>query len=296
MPSTLNENSDTITAIFNELLLGQTSQLQFTVELDLTVAAGVVVTNTANSDWSSLPGDITTLQSSDPFSTERTGSISDPGGTVNNYNASANATVTVVAPTLAKSILATNQAHTANQDVAIGEIVTYRTVITVPQASLTTATLVDVPTAGLSIIDVLGVSASSTITASAGTMAAVASAATIPTDGSSVTLNFGTLSNSDTDSSVDETIVVEYRAVVLNTAANDRGDTLDNTATFNWASQNVQASAADLTIVEPTLVVDVSAATPATADAGDVVQFVLTVSHARGQRRRCVRCFVGKFD
>ena len=279
VPSTLNENSDTITATFNELLLGQTSQLQFTVELDQDVPAGTTVTNTANTDWSSLPGDITTPQSSDAISTERTGTTGDPGGVVNDYATSASADVTVDAPTITKSIIATNQAHTAGQDVAIGEIVTYRSVITVPQASLATATLVDVPTAGLAIVDVLSVTASGTITASAGTMAAVEAAATIAADGASVTFDFGTLDNSDTDSNVDETITIEYRAVVLNTAANDRGDTLDNTATFNWASQNVQASATDLTIVEPTLNVDKTIA-PTTGQGVDQFTITLDISHA----------------
>ena len=279
VPSTLNENSDTITAIFNELLIGQTSQIQFTVELDQNVAAGTTLTNTANTDWSSLPGDITTAQSTDSVSTERTGTTGDPGGVVNDYATSASATVTVVAPTITKSIIATNQAHTAGQDVAIGEIVTYRSVITVPQASLATATLVDVPTAGLAIVDVLSVTASGTITASAGTMAAVEAAASVAADGASVTFDFGTLNNSDTDSNVDETITIEYRAVVLNTAANDRGDILDNTATFNWAAQNIQASAADLTIVEPTLNVDKTIA-PTTGQGVDQFTITLDLSHA----------------
>ena len=277
-PSTLNENSDTITATFNELLLGQTSQLQFTVELDQNVAAGTTLTNTANTDWSSLPGDITTPQSTDSVSTERTGTTGDPGGVVNDHTDSANATVTVISPALSKSIIATNQAHTAGQDVAIGEIVTYRTTITVPQASLATATLVDVPTAGLAIVDVLSVTASPTVTTSTGTIAAVGTAATIAADGASVTFDFGTLNNSDTDSAVDETITIEYRAVVLNTAANDRGDTLDNTATFNWAAQNIQASAANLTIVEPTLDVDKTIA-PTTGQGVDQFTITLDISH-----------------
>jgi len=279
VPSTLTQSGGTITATFNELQIGQTSQVEFTVALDPTIAAGSTITNTANSDWSSLPGDITTPQSSNGLSTERTGSAADPGGATNDHADSATANVTVISPALSKTIIATNQVHTAGQDVAIGEIVTYRSIITVPQASLATATLVDTPTAGLAILDVVSITASGTITASAGTMAAVAAAAVIPADGSSVTFDFGTLSNSDTDSAIDETIVIEYRAVVLNAAANDRGDTLDNSATFNWASQNISADAADLTIVEPALQVVVSDATPGSADAGDIVQFTLIVSH-----------------
>ena len=276
-PSTLSEISGTITATYNELLLVETSQLQFVVELDPDVAAGNVITNVATSDWSSLPGDVSAAQSSDPFSNERTGVVSDP---INDYIASANGTVTVVSPTVTKSIIATNQTHTDNLDVAIGEIVTYRTTITVPQATLVGSTLVDVPTAGLAIVDVLSVTSSPTVAASNGNDAAIAAAAVIPADGSSVTFDFGTLTNTDTDSGVDETIVVEYRAVALNSASNDRGDALDNQATFNWATtRNVNASAASLNIVEPELTVSVSNATPATADAGDTVQFVVTLAH-----------------
>jgi fimbrial isopeptide formation D2 family protein/uncharacterized repeat protein (TIGR01451 family) len=279
-PSTLNENSGTITATFNELLIGETSQLQFLVELEPDVVAGDVITNRTDADWSSLPGSVSGPQSSDPFSNERTGIVGDPTGT-NDYVATATGTVTVVSPVINKNQIATNQFHTVGNDVAIGEIVTYRATITVPQATLVDASFVDIPTAGLAILDVLSVGSSSSITASAGDDTALAAAAVIPADGSSLSLEFGTLTNTDTDSAVDETIVIEYRAVVLNSLVNDRGDNLDNAAAFDWGTnRQVIGSAPALNVVEPELVVDVSTATPATADAGDTVQFVVTVSHA----------------
>ena len=65
-------------------------------------------------------------------------------------------------------------------------------------------------------------------------------------DGRRVTFNLGTITNSDTDNGVGtpETITFTYTAVVLNTAADVRGATLDNNAT--WSSTGSTASSPHL--------------------------------------------------
>ena len=81
------------------------------------------------------------------------------------------------------------------------------------------------------------------------------------------------------NSGVPETITVTYRAVVLNTTANVRGQARNNSVVWTAGGSGVTASAPDVTLVEPTLVVDKQIA-PASRDAGDSVTVTLVVSHA----------------
>jgi uncharacterized repeat protein (TIGR01451 family)/fimbrial isopeptide formation D2 family protein len=281
-PNVLTNVGSTIHAEWNTFNVGNTAQVQFEVALDGGVTPNQTITNTANATWTSLPGDVTSPLSSSAISTERTGSTSDPGGTSNDHRASDNATIVVNAPDITKAIVSTALAHTSGQDVVIGEIVTYETTITIPQGTLLTASLVDTPTAGLAIVDVLSVTASPGLATSIGSFATVQSSAVIPANGSQITLDFGTLTNTDSNNAVDETIVVSYRAIVLNTTGNNRGTVLDNDVEFLWGTgQTVSATAADLTIVEPGLQITKSL-TPASVQAGQTITVVLDIAHAAG--------------
>ncbi|MEM9826657.1 MAG: isopeptide-forming domain-containing fimbrial protein [Planctomycetota bacterium] len=283
-PDTLQESGGTITATFASLPLGQSSEIRFQVQADSAVVAGTTITNTANTAWTGLSGDVTTPQSSDPLSTERTGDITDPGTTVNDYRASASDDVVVDSPVPTKTLVSTNQTHTTAANVAIGEIATYQVQFNVPNGTMPDVEFVDTPDSGLGIVDVISVSSSSTdLTSDAGTFPAIATAAIVAANGSSVTFDFGDLTNVNTDTTVAETITIQYRAVVLNTATNDRGDVLDNSGSLTWnTGSSSVVDGPDLTIVEPELNVTVSNGTPATADAGDTVSWTVVLDHAPG--------------
>ena len=178
-PNTLSESGGTIAATWDNFPLGSVSQIQFTVQTLSTSVPGSVLTNTANQSWTSLPSDVTTAQSGNPLSTERTGNTTNPGGAVNDYRSTSSDTVTIVSPVVTKALIATNQAHTANANVAIGEIATYEVVLTIPQSSMPTTQFVDTPDSGLAIVDVLSVTASPSITTSVGTFADVLTNAAI---------------------------------------------------------------------------------------------------------------------
>ena len=240
---------------------------------------GETITNPVALTWTSLPGDITTAQSSDAASTERTGSTSDPGAAENDHNDTASDSVTVILPTINKAITATNAAHTTGFDVAIGEIVTYQVDIVIPQGVTTSATLVDTPDAGLAIVDVVSITAPADLVAANGTMAAIATAAVVGTNGQDVAIDFGNLTNSNTNSAIDETITVTYRAVVLDVAGNTRADVLDNDADFTWGNGTINDDGQDVTIVEPELAITVNNGSPATADAGDTVSWQIDLAH-----------------
>jgi hypothetical protein len=74
---------------------------------------GAAITNTAFLRWASLDGTPGQRSTHNTASTERTGD-DGPGGALNDYAGSDTATVTIVAPTLAKRIVATSEAHTAD--------------------------------------------------------------------------------------------------------------------------------------------------------------------------------------
>lgn len=84
--------------------------------LNVTVTPGQTITNTANLTYTSLPGSAGTggfFGSTAGASGSATGERNGSGG-INDYFGSDIATVTIVSPTLAKRIVATSEAHTAD--------------------------------------------------------------------------------------------------------------------------------------------------------------------------------------
>ena len=136
---------------------GTSSAAPSHVILDDDVEPGQVITNTAALAWSSLPGDVTAPQSSyNSVSTERTGNTGNPGGAENDYVASGNAPVTIL-QVPEKSITTTSESHTAeasnNAPVAIGEIVRYHLAFQLAEGLATNIRFEDVLPAGLRFID-----------------------------------------------------------------------------------------------------------------------------------------------
>ena len=106
--------------------------------------------------------------------------------------------------------------------------------------------------AGLAIVSLDSVAASSTaLTSSRGTWATVLSGATVGTNGSSATFNFGTVTNSDTDDATD-TLTIQYEVVALNVSANTNQAVDNNSATFSFTGGSATASAS-ATILTPHL-------------------------------------------
>ena len=121
---------------------------------------------------------------------------------------------------------------------AIGELVYYQTVITVPEGTTSSVSFVDKLDAGLAFVDFTTV-----IAASAGLQTSSGSLwnghdprniVTFNDSGHSFTLDFGDIVNTDRNNGVDETITVTYSAVVLNSGGNNRGTTLKNDAQWHW--------------------------------------------------------------
>ena len=202
------------------------------------------------------------------------------------------ATVTVAAPLAAKTLISTEivNPNNGNTQAVIGEIVSYRLVLTIPEGVTDTASVLDTLDAGLAFVDCISIARSSAaLTTTIGLhdfSEACSTFTSVAGSGNPVTFTLGTLTNTDRDDAVAETITVEYRAVALNVAGNQTGTQLNNSAQFRWQTSSTipAASAPNVTVIEPVLNVGktayVNAITPAVGDAGDPVEYVITLGHA----------------
>ncbi|MFQ3633603.1 isopeptide-forming domain-containing fimbrial protein, partial [Roseiflexus sp.] len=155
------------------------------------------------------------------------GGIDDPA------DPSDTARVIVSLPAISKVLTATEIEHSTNtrEQTVIGELITYTLTITVPEGATITATLTDTLDAGLAFVDVTGAAASPALSFTGGglpTIGATPANTTIGAGGQTIVFNFGEVTNSDRDNTVAETIVITYRAVVLNTTANQSGEQRNN--------------------------------------------------------------------
>jgi fimbrial isopeptide formation D2 family protein/uncharacterized repeat protein (TIGR01451 family) len=199
------------------------------------------------------------------------------------------AQVTIRRPTIAKTLTATEIEDSFNnrQQAVIGELITYTLTLTVPEGVMSNATLTDTLDAGLAFVDVTGVSASPALAFTGGglpTVGATPANTTIGAGGQTITFNFGAITNSNRDNTVEETIVITYRAIVLNTSANQSSAQRNNRVEFSWVVSGqgsyalTPVEAANVTIIEPTLGV-AKTLPPGMYDAGDLIDYTITFSH-----------------
>ncbi|MCZ2343080.1 MAG: DUF11 domain-containing protein, partial [Bacteroidales bacterium] len=148
----------------NFVFMGNTLTLAATVILDmepgatLTVevtgtfqgATGNIIPNTAQVDWTSLNGEPGTISSYNTSSTERTGA-DGPGG-LNDYQDSDDANIE--SPIVVrKTIVDTSEASTTGNNVAVGEIVRYRLVASIPEGTANNFQLQDFIPSGLAFLN-----------------------------------------------------------------------------------------------------------------------------------------------
>lgn len=225
------------------------------------------------------------------------------------------AVVTIATPTPSKSIVSTSEAFTGSvagtPRAAIGEIVRYRLVTQIPEGAATNFRLIDNLPAGLTYINdgttsIAFVSTSgSSLTSStlsgvgldfvgdATNIASITPTFTLPggailggafATGTDPTFVFGNLTNSESDAN-GEFIVLEFNALVDNSVAgsNDAGDTKGNTyqASVNGSLIGPVSAAANIVIAESALTLT-KGVTPSTGDAGDTVNFTVTLTNGTG--------------
>ena len=185
--------------------------------------------------------------------------------------------------------------NNGDTEVVIGEIATYEIEIKFYELNTQNAVLVDTLDPGLAFVDLLSVVnsnpdpgtglTSSVMTFDGGTgtctncVAGTTSGVNNPlieNNGGLITLNFGDMTNNNTDNDVAETITVRYRVVATNAGASDAGDVLSNSAVIKG-----RIGSADVTVIEPQISTEKDA-NPTAVDAGNTVTYTVTLSNGTG--------------
>ena len=97
----LQVTGSSIAASWASFPVGQTSTFTFSGTIATTELPGATLTDTATTQWTSLPGPTPNpLSSYNTASYERTGSTADPGGSLNDYTATASGSTTLSSSTL----------------------------------------------------------------------------------------------------------------------------------------------------------------------------------------------------
>ena len=145
-----------------------------------------------------------------------------------------------------------------------------------------TAALTDTFPTGLALVSLDAISASPTLsTSQPGGFAGVLSSAAVGGGGGSLSLNFGTITNGNRDTTQTQTIVVTYTAVALNVAGNTAGKVLSNSAVFAVQGGSTSGSA-PVTVVEPHVGLTITPSATTGDAGGATLTFTLVVSAAPG--------------
>ncbi len=266
---------------------GDTIVITFDADLVATVTPGQVVSNQARVGWTSLPGPAA------PGIDANERSWDDTPDAWNDYRAIDNADVTVVNPTITKTIIASSNPDTDTEttgEVVVGETITYQTAIRIPEGQSTTITFEDVLDEGLAFVSLDTLVATAPLTTDVvGGFPAVAAGFTLTDiapapvgDARQMNLDFGTVTNPDNNNANDETITITYTVVVLNSFADTDGDILANNVEWQWGASGSATGSANVNVVEADMQVtkDITNLTaPFTADAGDTVSYELIIEH-----------------
>ncbi len=265
-----------ITITFDALAPGDVCEVSYFASTLPGVVPGQTITNTAQLDYTSLPGSGTAVNP--------TGS---PPGSEANIQSQDSATLTIDTVDISKTIVSTDQTFTTEstadsvgdpRPVAIGETITYRLVMRLPEGTAPDYQVTDLLPTGLAFVagsariafvfDGAGsISATPGITCTGGTLNQSGDEASIagitPTcglapsggpfgSGADPIWDLGELTNTDMDAD-DEFVVIEFEATVLNELANQAGTALANSFELSVDGSANTSSSTFAEVVEPAL-------------------------------------------
>ncbi|THU03978.1 isopeptide-forming domain-containing fimbrial protein [Lampropedia puyangensis] len=184
---------------------------------------------------------------------------------------------------LTKSIKATSEAHTGGTDVAIGEVVRYRLEVHVPRSTMNTLVLADALHGGLKF---------QPGTAQWGFNSATGQSIAPTVSGQTLTFTFGGTGMAmpdTTQDATDQTLWVEFDALVLNkntnnASANSNGNERQNlfSASINGGTAR-DSNNAPITIREPGVTAEKTIAPNSSRQAGDEVTYTIKVTNSAGR-------------
>jgi LPXTG-site transpeptidase (sortase) family protein len=158
-PLTLSDaDAPTLTASGGLFQPGESCEITFQATVDYTATPGQVVTNTAETRWTSLPGAVSDRSPYNTDSDERTGADGLlNSGALNDYRTWGQADLIIQSTAPQKYLLATSEAHTGavggTERVTIGEIVRYRLVVQLPEGTSPNFQIRDYLPTGLTYLD-----------------------------------------------------------------------------------------------------------------------------------------------
>ena len=261
------------------------------------------IENRADLSWTSMDGDRTALSNFVTGDEDRERTETDFAEAP---------VITVPDPVITKELFETDVTDSANGkfEATIGELVTYKIAITLPEGNTGSAAVIDELSPGLEFYDIVSIqpeSINSDISTDlgGGFNSVTGSTSGDAVNGQTVEFSLGNLSvpgdnNGEKPSTVgddqqgDDRLVILYRAVVVDIAANDAinsaAEIFDNSAKFTYVNnsggQETASVAADsVTLVEPDLeIIKTVNGLPdqvalANVDAGDTVTYEITIRH-----------------
>ena len=174
-------------------------------------------------------------------------------GGINDYFVADNATTNFSFYLEAEKTLAdTSESSTTGLNVAVGERLTYKIVVDVPDdAAFSGVTLVDTLDTGLVYVSSDSVIASGSMSTSLGSFGLV----TPIVSGQSITWNLGTIDNSDINDNTQESIVIRYDTRVANITGVQNGTNLVNGVILDWNGGTGTSVAATVNVVEPVVTI-----------------------------------------
>lgn len=270
-----------ISASWSNFPEGSSSTIQLQATLSNTVVSGDDITNQSTVIWSSLPGDVTSPQSThNALSCERTGDTNDCGTTANTYSHTDSATVTVTSPQIDKH-------PPSPTSYTIGETITFDLVITLAEGTTQDLVVLDDLPPGLSyntgtmqIIDTASASGGLLVDDYSGTLTSPS-----PTgggDGGEISIDFGTTVTPADGDGNNDSFVIRLEATVLNTLSNQNQNTKNNVGRVRFTDPDTGTTTISdteqFTIIEPILDI-VKTVTPDSGDAGDTLSFEIVIDH-----------------
>ncbi|MEZ0397354.1 MAG: sortase [Anaerolineales bacterium] len=265
---TNNSTTSNIDITIASVAPGASVTIDFYPVIQSNVTPGQLIDNLGDADWTSLSGTV---------SGERDGS-DGPGGALNDYAAqSPTVSFNIADPAFSKSIDHTSAPHTVDPSVAIGEIITFRLEVTLPEGTTSGITINDDLPAGLRYV--LG-SASLDDSGFNGVVSTWSVTPTVPPVGSGddLLITIGQVTVAADNDDTNNTFFITFEAVVLDESGNQASPPpLVNSATMSIAGVDY-TDTASANIVESTLTIlkTVDDDLPAP---GQILTFTVTVEH-----------------
>lgn len=202
-----------------------------------------------------------------------------------------------------KAIVSTSELSTTNNNVAIGEIIRYRLQVNIPEGILNNFELIDSLPAGLSFLNdgtaklaLAGASANAFswnlannqianfFIAGTGDNSSIIPIQAAPTpalsnNGKTLTWALGDLVNLDRDNNINESVILEFNALVDNISATKKGITLENSGQFNFNGIRSQSNKVTATVVEPQFELTKTVVPSSASDAGDLLNYKVVLKN-----------------